>query len=240
LIVANIPAFRLLAFRSGRDEEPALRMPIVVGRAGRRRTPVFVGAISQVVFHPPWYPPSSIVRNEVLPPLERDGGLLQRTPFDVVTSSGVRRPTAADLEAVRAGQLRLRQPPGRDNPLGRVKFVFPNEHGVYMHDTPSRALFARTRRDFSHGCIRVEDAPALAAFVLQDDPRHDADAVTAALEGTRTITVPVDPPIPVYIAYTTTIAHADGTVETFDDVYGLDAAAERAPSGGRVRPGRRP
>jgi murein L,D-transpeptidase YcbB/YkuD len=229
LVVANIPAFRLVAFRSGRDEVPALRMPIVVGRASRTRTPVFVDAISQVVFQPPWYPPASIVRNELLPAAGRDPGSLERHRFEVVAPGGAsRRATGADLELVRTGRLQLRQPPGPDNPLGRVKFVFPNDYRVYMHDTPSRALFTRPRRDFSHGCIRVQDAPALARFVLEGASGLDAEAIAAALEGARTIAVPVDPPIPVYIAYTTTIARADGTVEVFDDVYGLDAAAERA------------
>jgi L,D-transpeptidase YcbB len=149
--------------------------------------------------------------------------------FEVVAPGGAsRRATVADLQLVRTGRLQLRQPPGPGNPLGRVKFVFPNDYSVYMHDTPSRALFTRPRRDFSHGCIRVEDAPALAAFVLEGVAWLGAEGLTAALEGERTITVAVDPPIPVYIAYTTTIARPDRTVEVFDDVYGLDAAAERA------------
>jgi murein L,D-transpeptidase YcbB/YkuD len=229
LIVANIPAFRLVAFRAGRDERPALRMPIVVGRASRTRTPIFVDDVSQVLFRPPWYPPASIVRNEILPALARDARYLDRAGLDIVSPGGTTLPpNAENLARLRSGALALRQPPGPQNALGLVKFVFPNDYRVYMHDTPARGLFARPRRDFSHGCIRVQDAPALAAFVLDGAPGWTAEAIAAAMNGPRTLAVRVDPPIPVYIAYTTTIARPDGTVELFDDVYGLDESVFRA------------
>ena len=231
-LVANVPAFRLVAFRSATDERPALQTEIVVGRAARTQTPVFADELTHVLFRPCWYPPPSIIRNEILPALARSAGYLQRERMDIVAVTDDSSPalpiTARNLHLLRSGRLALRQRPGPHNALGLVKFVFPNDYRVYMHDTPARSLFERQRRDFSHGCIRVKDPARLAEFVLSEAPGWTAARITAAINGTRTIRADVVPPIPVFIFYTTAIVRADDTPEFFDDIYGLDAVLDRA------------
>lgn len=238
-LVANVPAFRVVAFRSRDDERPALQMAIVVGKAARTQTPLFSGELSSVLFRPPWYPPPSILRNEILPRLGRDPGYLRREHMDIVAAasdgSPALPPTAANLARLRSGRLALRQNPGPHNALGLVKFVFPNDYRVYMHDTPARSLFARERRDFSHGCIRVERPAELAEFVLAAQPGWTRDRIEAAMNGTRTLRVEVAPAIPVFVFYTTVIVRADDTVEFFDDIYGLDALLDRALAASAAR-----
>jgi murein L,D-transpeptidase YcbB/YkuD len=231
-LVANVPAFRLVAFRSATDERPALQTAIVVGRAARTQTPVFADELTHVLFRPCWYPPPSIIRNEILPALARNPAYLQRERMDIVAVTDDSSPalplTAQSLQLLRSGRLALRQRPGPHNALGLVKFVFPNDYRVYMHDTPARSLFDRERRDFSHGCIRVKDPARLAEFVLSERPGWTAERIAAAMNGTRTMRVDVVPAIPVFIFYTTAIVRADDTVEFFEDIYGLDAVLDRA------------
>jgi murein L,D-transpeptidase YcbB/YkuD len=231
-LVANVPAFRLVAFSSARDPRPALQMAIVVGKSARTETPLFADELTHVIFRPSWYPPPSILRNEIVPRVRRDPGYLRREDMDVVAATSENSPalawTANTLERLHAGQLALRQNPGPQNSLGLVKFVFPNDYRVYMHDTPTRSLFARERRDFSHGCIRVERPAQLAEFVLSRQPGWTLEKIEAAMRGPRTARVNVGSPIPVFIFYTTAIVRADDTVEFFDDIYGLDARLDRA------------
>ncbi|HEY8492553.1 MAG TPA: L,D-transpeptidase family protein, partial [Myxococcota bacterium] len=193
-VFVNIPAFELLAADdlSGRAP-PALQMRVVVGKAGSR-TPVFTGALRTIVFAPYWNVPRSIVVREVLPKVRRNPGYLAAQGMEIV---------GGDLEDLVAGRARLRQRPGPHNALGRVKFLFPNDHSVYLHDTPSRGLFARARRDFSHGCIRVEKPAELAAWLLRGRPDWPPERQRAAMEGRRETAVRIDPPVPVVIFYTT-------------------------------------
>jgi murein L,D-transpeptidase YcbB/YkuD len=232
LLIANVPAFRLVAFRSAADERPVLQMGIVVGRAARTQTPLFVDRLQYVLFRPAWYPPPSIIKNEIVPALKRNPGYLERERMDLVASTDEASPplpaTAENLARLRAGRLWLRQRPGPDNALGLVKFVFPNDYRVYMHDTPARSLFGRKRRDFSHGCIRLERPLDLAELVLSAQPGWTRARIEAALHAARTQRVNVVPPIPVMVFYTTAIVRADGTVEFYDDLYGLDAELEQA------------
>ena len=122
----------------------------------------------------------------------------------------------------RGSPYRLIQPPGADNALGRYKFVFPNQFDVYLHDTPTGRLFARSERDFSHGCIRLEKPAALAAYLLDGDPRWTPQAVEAGLASGRTVTIPLRRPLPVHILYKTAWVDRDGTLEFRPDVYRHD------------------
>jgi murein L,D-transpeptidase YcbB/YkuD len=222
-VFVNIPAFDLAAFDDvGGDAPPALSMRVVVGRAATR-TPVFTGAIETVVFAPYWNVPRSIVVNESLPRIRRDPGYLAAQGMEIV-GGGV-----AELAA---GSARLRQRPGPKNALGRVKFLFPNSHSVYLHDTPSRGLFARARRDFSHGCIRVEQPVELAAWVLRDRADWPPARQREAMAGTRETGVAVSPGVPVVIFYTTAVARRDGTIAFLADLYGYDETLERALASG--------
>ena len=130
------------------------------------------------------------------------------------------KPTLAQL---RSGALRIRQIPGPENALGLVAFMFPNEHDVYLHGTPAMELFTKSRRDFSHGCIRAEKPEELAAWVLRNQAEWTPEKIAEAMNGSKTIYVSLDKAIPVLIVYATAVVLADGEVRFFEDIYGQDA-----------------
>src|ERR1700756_1182770 len=228
-IVANIPEFRL----RGYDEnyKIVLSMNVVVGKAYAHDTPVFIDSLQYVVFRPYWNVPYSIAKAEFLSRIARDPDYLAKKGFevvnsgqDVVTSGAV---TGDILAQLRAGKLYIRQLPGPKNSLGLVKFIFPNRSSVYMHDTPAQEFFAKSRRDFSHGCIRLEKPADLAVWVLRENPGWDMDRVRATMNGTPNQQVNLAHPIPVLILYGTVIVTEDGIVHFYDDIYGHDAALEK-------------
>ena len=228
-LVANIPEFRLRAY----DEnfKVAFSMNVVVGKAYGHDTPVFGDSMAYVVFRPYWSVPYSIGRAEFLPKLARDPDYLAKKGFqvvdskqDVVTSGTV---TPDVLEQLRSGKLFIRQTPGPKNSLGLVKFIFPNNYNVYMHDTPEQVFFSKSRRDFSHGCIRLEKPADVAVWVLRNNPGWDMDHVRAAMNGSTTQQVNLARPIPVLIVYGTAIVTEDGIVHFYDDIYGHDAELEK-------------
>lgn len=228
-ILVNIPEFRLRA-RDTNGEE--LSMRVVVGKAAGHRTPVFEGDIKHVVFRPYWGVPPNIQRNEIAPKLAKDPGYLARNGYELVDGNGRSLGTnvdAATLQGVRSGAIRVRQKPGNANALGLVKFLFPNDNHVYLHSTPQQALFARSRRDFSHGCIRVEDPIALAAWALRDQDGWKKQKIESTIHGKRDdVYVKVERPIAVFILYATAVAHANGAVHFHDDIYGHDVQLAKA------------
>lgn len=238
-IVANIPEFRLRAYN--KDFKIGVTMNAVVGKAyGGHDTPVFSEMMEYVVFRPYWDVPYSITRAEMIPHIVRDPDYLAKKGFEVVdskqnvVSSG--RVPADMLGELRAGKLFIRQRPGPKNSLGLVKFVFPNRHNVYMHDTPATELFSRSRRDFSHGCIRLEKPADLATWVLRDNPGWNRERVLAAMSGEESQRVNLAHPIPVLILYATVIVLEDGRVRFYDDIYRHDAALEEALAKGYPYP----
>jgi murein L,D-transpeptidase YcbB/YkuD len=231
-IAINIPMFRLWAV--DRAGGAPLTMGVVVGRALNTRTPVLEGSISQVIFRPYWNVPRSILRKEVLPRVAREPGYLRAEDFEIVQGEGDdARPVEASAEhlaLLRDGGLRLRQRPGPRNALGRVKFVFPNDADVYLHDTPAQSLFGRARRDFSHGCVRVESPLRLAEWVLAAQPGWTPQRVAEAAAGDRASQkVLVQPKLPVVIFYMTAmVTPDDGRLRFAEDLYGHDAQLQRA------------
>ena len=226
-IVVNIPEFRLRAYDD--QYRPELEMKVVVGRAYRHKTPVFSGNMTHLIFRPYWDVPLSIQRSELVPRIAKDPGYLAHNDYEivnskrqVVSSSSV---SADLLTQLRSGGLFIRQVPGQKNALGLVKFLFPNQYNVYLHSTPAKSLFLRSRRDFSHGCIRVEKPEALAQWVLRGMPGWNIDRIQAAENGADSIQVNLDKPIPVLIVYGTAVVEG-GEVFFFDDIYGHDAALE--------------
>jgi len=236
LVVLNIPMFRIWAWDAiPPGAEPVLGMNAIVGRALKTETPVFMEEMREVVFRPYWNVPPSILRKETLPLIARDPGYLSRENMEVVRGQGDdARPVEATPENVallRQGALRLRQRPGPSNALGLIKFVFPNEENVYMHGTPAKTLFARSRRDFSHGCVRVEDPVALAEWALKDRPEWSRERILAAMEGPQSLRVRLARPIQVILFYTTAaVMPEDGTIRFAEDIYGHDQRLDRALS----------
>jgi murein L,D-transpeptidase YcbB/YkuD len=230
MIVINIPEFVLRAYEV-QDGRIRLReqMKVIVGKAMDTRTPLFDEQMRAVEFSPYWNVPPSIARNELVPRLRRDAGHFEREGFEFVgagaaADTGV---SAERLDAVLAGRLRIRQRPGPRNALGGIKFVFPNRENIYLHHTPSRGLFERERRDFSHGCIRVEQPLALARFVLQDQPEWTEARIRQAMADGPSFTLRLAEPVPVVIAYGTALVK-DGKLHFFEDLYGHDRRLDAA------------
>lgn len=239
-VAINIPMFRLWAWDPAAPAAEPLGMGVIVGRALNTQTPVLVEEMRYVIFRPYWNIPSSIARNEVLPAIRRDPQYLDRNAMEIVRGAGDdASPVAASpdsLAALAQGALRVRQRPGPKNSLGLAKFIFPNDANVYLHGTPAVQLFGRARRDFSHGCVRVEDPVALALWVLRDQPQWSRERIEAAMADTAPRRVDLLQPVPVILYYMTAmVTGAEGSVRFADDLYRHDAhllralAARRAP-----------
>ena len=243
-IALNIPMFTFWAWDSVPGTgAPAFGMRAIVGRALNTQTPVFVEEMRHVIFRPYWNVPRSILRTEILPLLARDPGYLRRHDMEMVRGQGddarAEADTAENHALLRQGALRLRQRPGPGNSLGLVKFVFPNDDNVYMHGTPAQELFRRSRRDFSHGCVRVEDPAALAAWALQNDPEWTQDRIRAAMSGPTSQRVDLATPIQVILFYVTAVVMPeDGTIHFAEDIYRHDLRLDRALVAARPAPQR--
>ena len=233
-VAVNIPMFRLWAWDSiPPDGTPSFQTGAIVGRALNTQTPVFVEEMRYVIFRPYWNVPPSILRHEILPALERDPDYLQRHDMEIVSGPGDdARPvpvTAESIAGLRQGKLRVRQRPGPKNALGLVKFVFPNDYNIYLHGTPAPELFKRARRDFSHGCVRVEDPVALAEWALKEQPEWTRERILAAMNGNQPRRVDLTRPIQVILYYITAVVMPeDGTIHFAEDIYGHDTKLDQA------------
>lgn len=229
-VVVNVPEFMLYTYDLGAQRiEPGLAMRVIVGDARKTRTPLFDAEMRFVEFSPYWNIPPSITRGETLPRLRRDPGYFDRQGFELVTGDGrvIAGLPEGSLDALERGQMRIRQRPGAGNALGDIKFVFPNSEHIYLHHTPTPQLFKRDRRDFSHGCIRVEAPLELARFVLADEPEWSRERIVQAMRKGKSTTVRLKEALPVVIAYSTA-AVRDGRVHFFPDLYDRDKALRDA------------
>ena len=234
-VVVNIPGFRLYAFEhDSAARQPVLAMNVIVGQAeGRHDTPVFTGVMREVVFRPYWDVPPSIARKELIPQFRRKPDSFEAEDYEIVrrntgdVPATTFEPTSRNFGRVLAGELRIRQRPGANNALGLVKFVFPNPYNVFLHGTPAQSLFAYTRRDFSHGCIRTEHPTDLAELVLQGQAPWDRQAMDSVMNGDRTVHVPIVRPLTVFVLYATAAVDGAGDVRFYPDLYRHDAALER-------------
>ena len=229
-LIVNIPEFLLRA--NDKDLNVQFTMKVVVGKALGHSTPVFSETMEYIVFRPYWEVPPSITRAELIPHVIRDRNYLANKDLEVVDShERVVTAGAVSTEVInelRTGRLSLRQKPGPKNSLGLVKFVFPNSYNVYMHDTPATEFFTKSRRDFSHGCIRLENPAELAAWVLRNNAGWNMERIRAAMKGDAPQQVKLAQPIPVFIVYGTAVVTEDGIVHFYDDIYGHDTALENA------------
>jgi murein L,D-transpeptidase YcbB/YkuD len=237
-IIVNIPEFTLRGWnpQGGTD----IGMRVVVGTAYTHQTPVFESDMKYLVFRPFWNVPSSIQTHELVPKIAKNPSYLTSNGYEIVDGDKplpIVSVDTATLARLRSGALAIRQKPGPSNALGLVKFMFPNQNNVYLHSTPSQTLFSRSRRDFSHGCIRVEDPARLAAWVLRDQPEWTPEKIAAAMNGKEPKTVVLPRPIPVLIIYTTAVVTDDGLVHFYEDIYGHDTTLENALAAGYPYPG---
>jgi murein L,D-transpeptidase YcbB/YkuD len=239
MIFVNVPLFRLWAYDPEHPDEP-LRMNVVTGKSLGHATPIFIDEMEYVIFRPYWSPPPSIIRSEIVPHARRDPSYLERQSMEIVASGSENAPplpaTPENLDKVVAGKLFIRQKPGDKNSLGLAKFIFPNSENVYMHGTPAQSLFSRARRDFSHGCIRLEEPARLAEWVLRHDPQWTRERIDAAMQGSRPTQVNLKAKLRVILFYDTAYVDSKGVAHFAEDYYGHDKRLEKALAGGYPYP----
>ncbi|MFW2404485.1 MAG: L,D-transpeptidase family protein [Gammaproteobacteria bacterium] len=220
-VVVNIAGFRVMFWK---DNGVAWERRAMVGKA-YRQTPVFRGDIRYLEMNPTWTIPPGILRNDTLPAIKRDPNYLAERNISVIDRDGRKvDPSSVDwTQYTRGVPYTLRQEPGPNNALGRVKFIFPNEHFVFLHDTPSRYLFDRSERAFSSGCIRIEKPFELAELLLDDPGKWNQETLQAVIDGAQTQRVLLDEPMPVLIVYLTASVERDGRPRFLKDIYSRDA-----------------
>ena len=199
-LFANIPEYRLHVMENG---EEVMGMNVIVGKAANR-TVIFSDELKYVVFSPYWNVPRSIVRNEIYPAMKRSSSYLRRKNMEVTGYSN--------------GLPIIRQKPGNSNALGHVKFIFPNSYNIYFHDTPSRGLFSRQQRAFSHGCIRLHQPFDLAAYLLRNQPEWTNEKIKDAMNSSKEKWVTLDKSVEVFITYFTSWVDEDGLLHFADDI----------------------
>jgi murein L,D-transpeptidase YcbB/YkuD len=219
-VFVNIPEFRLAINRDGAEEYTTR---VVVGTV-KNQTPVFSDNIRHIVVNPYWNVPSSILRGEIAPAVMRNPGYIDSHNYDLLYNGSPISPWSVDWSQVSPSNFpfRVRQRPGAGNALGQIKFLFPNKHDVYLHDTPSKSLFARDFRAYSHGCVRVMNPMEFADALMANEP-NISRASLEAMFGSSERWVNPEKQIPVHIAYFTIRVQADGSLRSFDDVYGHNA-----------------
>lgn len=230
-IVVNIPAFQLWAFDDLNEINANMpNMRVVVGKALKNETPVLMAEMRFIDFMPYWNVPYNIVKKEILPKLIENPGYLAAENMELVSTFGNETKAvafnAASMSGLKQGNLRIRQRPGKKNALGKVKFIFPNKSDVYLHDTPSHSLFSRSRRDFSHGCVRVENPDQLAEFVLKN--QWTKEAIDEAMAADKTRRVVLKKSIPVLFFYVTSFIDQYDNLTFYSDIYGYDTVLENA------------
>jgi murein L,D-transpeptidase YcbB/YkuD len=234
-LMVNLPEFVLRGYDP--DHKLDFTMRVVDGQVkGGHETPVFTHMMKYLVFRPYWSVPVDIARKELVPHIEANRGYLASKNFEVTNNKGVVL-TDYTAKQVAQGAVMVREKPGPKNSLGLVKFIFPNQYDIYLHSTPAVSLFDRPRRDFSHGCIRVQKPVDLAAWVLQDQGDWDLDKVQEAMNnGSDNKTVSLKTPLPITIFYLTAIVEDDGQVHFFDDIYGYDSDMQKVFANGPPYP----
>jgi murein L,D-transpeptidase YcbB/YkuD len=226
-VVVNIAGFQVYYIR---ENELVWSARAVVGKPFRE-TPVFRSEMTYLVLNPTWTVPPTILAHDMLPAQRKDPGYLARKGLQVIDSRGAVVPTSS-IDWAHATPKNfpyaLRQGPGPDNALGRVKFMFPNSYSVYLHDTPSRSLFEKSERAASSGCIRVENPLELAALLLEGQPGWDRAAIDRTVSGGKTTNVKLAQPVPVMLSYWTSWVDRDGIPQFREDVYGRDPKVAKA------------
>jgi len=224
-IIVNIPAFQLWAFDDVNEINANMpNMRVVVGKALKNETPVLMAEMRFIDFMPYWNVPYNIVKKEIVPKLIKNPSYLLGENMEMVaTDQGETKIvpfSGATLVGLNQGTIRIRQRPGQKNALGKVKFMFPNKNDVYLHDTPSHALFSRARRDFSHGCVRVEKPDQLAEFVLKN--QLSKEAINDAMQTQKSRRIMLKKSIPVLFFYTTAFVDHNNVLSFYADIYGYD------------------
>jgi murein L,D-transpeptidase YcbB/YkuD len=220
-LFVNIPEYKLRVIENSKQ---VMDMNVIVGKV-LHETPIFSDKLENVVLSPYWNIPPGILKDEIAPKVMSDPGFLNRMDMEIVTFKG-EPVSASSVDWSQAGndnfQYIVRRRPGPKNDLGDVKFIFPNENNVYLHDTPHDELFSQSKRGFSHGCVRVERPLELATYLLKDVPGWDRGRIMSQINTREEKYVPVKRKLPIYLLYFTAAADANGNVQFHEDIYGHD------------------
>lgn len=229
-VMVNVPDFNVYLVD---HNELIFKLRAIVGKT-KHQTPEISSRITRIVFYPYWNIPSKIVRKEIAPKMLNEPGYLDKmhiNVFEIENDSRTRiDPESVNWENVAANHIsyQLRQDPGPENALGIVKFEFPNKHHVYLHDTPAKNLFEMDNRDFSHGCIRMQNPFALVDYLMKDDPRWNPEELEEILDEEKTKYVSLTHPIPIFITYITAWVDNNGRVNFRNDLYRQDSGEMRS------------
>lgn len=210
-LLVNIPEYKLHIIADGKQ---LWATNVVVGKAAKRTT-IFRDNVSEIILNPYWNVPASITRNEIIPHINRNSAYLRNNNMEVVSQH----------------PFTVRQKPGPDNSLGKMKFLFPNSYNIYLHDTPAKELFDATKRAFSHGCIRVENPLRLAQYLLRNDATMPTAKMDSILTTDKQYAIPLKPTMPVYIVYYTVWIDGTGQLNFRNDIYGIDKKLSLAIAG---------
>ncbi len=219
-LLVNIPEYKLHVFE---NKKLVWQTNVVVGKEAKQ-TIIFKGNISSIILNPYWNIPNSIINAEILPKLKHNSNYLTKNNMEVVSNNGTIIPNSSInwRKYNKNVPFVIRQKPGSSNALGKMKFLFPNNFNIYLHDTPSKLLFDRNKRDFSHGCIRVENPKKLAQYLMRNNTSWTPAKFEKALQGNSEIGIDIKPSIPVYIAYFTSWVDHNGNLNFRNDIYNLD------------------
>lgn len=215
-VMVNIPEFRLAVMQG---DTPTYTTRVVVGKP-TTQTPIFSDNIRQIVVNPYWNVPPSIASNEIRPHLAANPGYLDGQNMELLFGGRVVNAAMFDWATTSMDNFRVRQRPGAANALGKIKFLFPNSHDVYLHDTPSKSLFARSIRAYSHGCVRVQNPMDFADALLVNEPSHLDSAKLESMYGPSERWVSMEAHVPIHITYFTLRVDQDGTIRSYADIYG--------------------
>jgi murein L,D-transpeptidase YcbB/YkuD len=223
-LLINIPEYKLHVFE---NKQKVMDLKVIVGKEATR-TSIFKGNISQLILNPYWNVPTSIVRKEMLPKLKRNSNYLSKNNLELLSGNTIIDPTTVNWNKYTSSiPYSIRQKPGDDNALGKMKFIFPNNFSIYLHDTPSRSIFNESKRAFSHGCIRVENPMKLAQYILRNNQKWNSDNLQSSIESKKTISIQIKPSLPVYIVYFTAWIGNSGEINFRNDLYNMDSQLEK-------------
>jgi murein L,D-transpeptidase YcbB/YkuD len=219
-LLINIPEYKLYVFE---NKKRIMDLKVIVGKEATR-TSIFKGNISLIVLNPYWNVPTSIINKEMLPSLKRNSNYLAKNNLELLSGNTIIDPLTVNWNSF-SGSIpySIRQKRGDDNALGKMKFIFPNDFSIYLHDTPSKTIFNETNRAFSHGCIRVQNPMKLAQYILRNNSNWTQEKLQSGIEKKKTINIQIKPALPVYIVYFTAWIDNSGEINFRNDLYNLDS-----------------
>lgn len=218
-LLINIPEYKLYVFE---NKIKVMDLKVIVGKEATR-TSIFKGNISQIILNPYWNVPTSIVKKEMLPKLKRNSNYLNQNNMELLSGTSIIDPLTVNWNSYSSSiPYSIRQKPGNNNALGKMKFIFPNDFSIYLHDTPSRSIFNESKRAFSHGCIRVQNPMKLAQYILRSNSNWTQEKLQSGIENKKTINIQIKPTLPVYIVYFTAWVDNSGEINFRNDLYNMD------------------